>query len=156
MNIKKGDPVIVKHLSLPPFTVIPSVIPVHGEHRQCRAAASGGWYVQASKHCSPEGASTTSTYFTKNTVITLPQEIQGEELNLHPYHYHLHYHLPPRETKATRALCRHVIPFWNHDDPRIENLSFSVGARGPISIHRRTIQLWVGGEVHTKVQANQL
>ena len=26
----------------------------------------------------------------------------------------------------------HIIPFWNKDDPRIENLGFSFGARGII------------------------
>ena len=36
-------------------------------------------------------------------------------------------------TQATLALHRHIICFWNRDDPRIANPSFNVWAKGQIS-----------------------
>ena len=39
-------------------------------------------------------------------------------------------------TRATLALPRNIIPFWNQDDSRIENLPFCFGAKGPITLQR--------------------
>ena len=32
-------------------------------------------------------------------------------------------------TRATLALHRHMVPFWNQDDPRIESLALVVGPK---------------------------
>ena len=44
-------------------------------------------------------------------------------------------------TRATLALHTHIIAFWNQDDPRIENLSFSFGPEALLALRIWTIQL---------------
>ena len=43
-------------------------------------------------------------------------------------------------TLAMLALNRHT-PFWNQDDPRIENLPFTFGLEAQLALSRRDIQL---------------
>ena len=42
-------------------------------------------------------------------------------------------HLPETPLTRLHLLYIDIIPFWNQDDPRSENLTFSFCAKGPMS-----------------------